>query len=409
MSEEIREAKIVALKARNIKRLQAVEIHPAKGESMVVVGGENAQGKTSVLDSIMYALAGGKAIPDDVVRHGEKKGEIELDLGELKIVRVLGKGAKLEVKAKDGEKLASPQTILDRLAGKLTFDPLRFQRLSETPAGRREQADILKELLGLDFSEEEKAKKILFDKRTDANRDLKRMEMQVAELPFYPGLPEEKINLIEATEKLGKAVRHNEEHLKKKVVLDNIKQELEELAKRKSELIAQKVSIAKELLGFEPIDIDAMREKLSTAEETNEKINQNLSRQKLNEQVSELSKKAEGLTDKLEAIEKKKQKALNKAEMPVQGLNFTEDGVLFNDVPFHNCSSAEQLKLSVAMGIKMNPALKIMLIRDGSLLDDNSLETLREMASESGHQVWLERVGKGEECTVVIEDGAVVQ
>lgn len=416
MSEEIKEARIVALKAQNVKKLQAVEIHPPEGESVVVVGGENAQGKTSVLDSIMYALAGTKNIPEDAIRHGEKKAVIEIDLGELKVTRVLGKGAKLEVKASDGEKLGSPQTILDRLAGKLTFDPLHFQRLSENPSGRRMQAEILKELVGLDFSDEEVAKKKLFDKRTDVNRDLKKLEVQVEEMPFYPQVPDEKIDIQQVAEQLHEAANHNETQQKLTVSLGQLEgelqkvtRELQELEKRKKEIISEKVEVAKKLSNFERIDTEELKKKLATAQEVNEKREKNLQRQKLNQEISKLQKESEELTDKLEKIEKRKQKALNEAEMPIKGLSFTEEGVLLNGVPFHNCSSAEQLKLSVAMSIKMNPALKIMLIRDGSLLDEKSLETLREMASKSGHQVWLERVGKDEDCTVIIEDGAVIQ
>jgi len=416
LSEKIKEARIIALKAKNVKRLQAVEIHPPDGQSVVVVGGENAQGKTSVLDSIMYALAGGKSIPDDVVRHGEKKGEIELDLGELRVIRVLGKGAKLEVRAKDGEVLASPQTILDRLAGKLTFDPLHFQRLSETTAGRREQAEILKELLGLDFADEERAKKKLYDRRTEINRDLKKIEVQVDEMPFFPQVPDEKIDIAEVAEKLHQAANHNESQQKMQVELGQLEGELKkvqnqiaELQKRRNEIINEKVALAKKLAAFEKIDTADLKKKLETAQEVNEKREKNRQRQKLMTEASVLRKESEDLTDKIEKIEKKKQKALNEAEVPVKGLSFTDEGVMFNKVPFHNCSSAEQLKLSVAMGIKMNPSLKVMLIRDGSLLDDTSLEQLRKMAADSGHQVWLERVGKGEECTVIIEDGAVVK
>lgn len=415
MDEQVETARVIALKAKNVKRLTAVEIHPPEGEPLVVVGGQNAQGKTSVLDAIMYALAGGKTIPDDVIKHGQKKAEIEVDLGELKVTRVLGKGAKLEVKAKDGRKLNSPQKVLDELAGKLTFDPLYFQRLSETTQGRREQAVIVRDLVGLDFTEHDQKRQGLYDSRTDINRDLKRAETQLETMPFFPQAPQEPIKVTEVAAELQKAAQHNQEELKLTERLGQVegaivqvKREMEALQKKQEELIAEKMTLVSKVKGFERIDTEELNKKLENAQAINEKVAKNKQRREVNKLVSELQKKSEKLTEQIEELDNEKQQQLAGAELPVEGLSFSEDGVLFNDVPFHNCSSAEQLKLSVAMGIKMNPKLKIMLIRDGSLLDDKSLETLRQMAAKSSHQVWLERVGKGEECTVIIEDGSVV-
>ena len=95
------------------------------------------------------------------------------------------------------------------------------------------------------------------------------------------------------------------------------------------------------------------------------------------------------------------------ADFPIPGLAFDADGVTFNGIPFAQCSSAERLRVSVAMGIALNPKLKVLLIRDGSLLDDNNLAMIAEAAKEADAQVWIERVSKGEECSVIIEDGEV--
>jgi len=415
MTEQIESAKVIALKAKNVKRLSAVEIHPPDGEPVVVVGGKNAQGKTSVLDSIMYALAGTKNIPDDVVKHGQKKAQIEVDLGELKVTRVLGKGAKLEVKAKDGRKLSSPQRLLDELAGSLTFDPLHFQRLSETTAGRRQQATIVRDLVGLDFTDHDNKRQALYDSRTDTNRELKRAETQLETMPFFPQAPAEPIKVTEVAAELQKAAQHNDEVLRLNKALGNlettietIKKNIEQQQAELERLIAEKMTLGSKIKSFKQVDTEKLNKQLEEAQVTNDRIAKNKQRREVNKQVSELQKQSESLTEAIEELDQEKQQKLSETELPIEGLTFSEDGVLFNNVPFHNCSSAEQLKLSVAMGIKMNPKLRIMLIRDGSLLDDESLETLRQMAAKSGHQVWLERVGIGEECMVVIDEGTLM-
>ena len=60
-------SRIVSLTAENVKRISAVHIVPGDG-GVVLIGGRNAQGKSSVLDSIMYALGGASAIPDEPIR-----------------------------------------------------------------------------------------------------------------------------------------------------------------------------------------------------------------------------------------------------------------------------------------------------------------------------------------------------
>ena len=93
--------------------------------------------------------------------------------------------------------------------------------------------------------------------------------------------------------------------------------------------------------------------------------------------------------------------------MPVDGLGFDDGIVLLAGIPFSQASSAEQLRVSVAMGLAMNPTLKLLLIRDGSLLDVDSRRLIAEMAEAADAQVWMECVEENEATTIVIEDGAV--
>lgn len=415
MKEQKQNHHIIGLKVRNVKRLTAVDYAPDPDEAIIGVGGKNASGKTSLLDSIMYALGGGKHIGDDAVRHGAKKGEIEVELDDYVIKRVITrKGATLTIKGRDGKNYASPQTLLDEMTGKLTFDPLRFQRLSETPAGRREQAEMLRELVGLNFSAEDNTRKNLFDRRSDINRDLKRITAQLESLPFYQGIPNKEISVAHLSKKLQQAVRQNEQNTQERNVLtaqqqhiketeEGIERLQKELAKRRALLIQQQ-GIVEELKN---VDEAELREQIEQAEEMNQKIRKNLSRNSLLTEQGDFQKQADDLTTQMQKIDEQKANLLAEAEMPVDGLEFTDEGVTFQDVPFENCSSAEQLKLSVAMGISMNPKLRIMLIRDGSLLDEDSRKTLRQMAEESDCQVWIEYVGTDEQCAVIIEDGMI--
>lgn len=114
------------------------------------------------------------------------------------------------------------------------------------------------------------------------------------------------------------------------------------------------------------------------------------------------------MTKNLSDIDKAKQDKLANAKLPIEDLSFDESGVYYKGIPFKQASSAEALRVSVAMGIAMNPELKILLIRDGSLLDNDNLKAISEMAFDSGHQIWLEKVSENdEECSIIISDGSV--
>jgi hypothetical protein len=155
------------------------------------------------------------------------------------------------------------------------------------------------------------------------------------------------------------------------------------------------------------IDPAPIRQRIADAEGTNAKARANAERARVAAELEEARARAGALTALIDALDADKAMQLAEAKFPVEGLAFDEGGVRLNGVPFSQASAAEQLRVSVAMGLAMNPRLRVLLIRDGSLLDDDSLALVAAMAAESDAQVWMERVGDGAECSVVIEDGAV--
>lgn len=54
--------KINKLEIENVKRVKAVKIEPNQN-GLTIIGGKNNQGKTSVLDSIAWALGGERYKP----------------------------------------------------------------------------------------------------------------------------------------------------------------------------------------------------------------------------------------------------------------------------------------------------------------------------------------------------------
>jgi DNA repair exonuclease SbcCD ATPase subunit len=425
--------KIIQLFAENVKRLSAVTIKP--DGSTVVIGGMNGAGKSSVLDSIMYALAGGDSLPSKPLRNGTDKGQITVDIGEYVVTRKFARKdddevrSTLEIKTKEGFKATSPQAILDDLCGKMAFDPLEFSRLKP-----KAQLDALRELVGLDFTDLDRKRATIFDRRTDLNRQAK---AKAAELDACPAVeaPAEEVSVAALTDELRKAQSTNNAKFLARREADKAEQDIGRIAAeckrtlREIEDLKQRLAEAEgELAGLEKarataeedaaklkaeadampeIECDPIHERIKNAEGVNRMVRQNAKRADLKQTLADLEGDAQQLTEQISAIDKQKADKMAAAPFPVPGLGFDSQGVTFNGLPFSQASSAEQLRVSVAMGLALNPKLRVMLIRDGSLLDSASLAMVAQMAEEADGQIWLERVSEGDEVSVVIEDGHV--
>ena len=401
--------RIVKLEATNVKRLKAVEITP-EGDT-VVIAGRNAQGKSSVLDSIWMALAGAAGAKETSrpIRDGEEKASVVLDLGDLVVTRKWTQaGTTLEVAAKDGARYPSPQTVLDGMLGKLSFDPLQFAE--QAP---REQVATLLSVVDLPFDPAEVAAKRagVYERRTDTNRETKRLEAQVAGLaPAPDGTPDEESSATDLIAELQHAtdLASEREH-----VATLYRQAVEEEA-RLAEAHRLAVEVVATLLARgtdlpEAIDPAPLQARLLTLDDTNTAVRRKLERAKLVEAHAASLALGEQLTAQLAEIDAEKTAAIASAKMPVEGLSFDEEGVLFNGVPFSQVSSAERLRVGLGMAMALNPQIRVIRITDGSLLDSENMALIGEMAGAHDFQVWIERVDETGAVGVTIEDGEVVQ
>lgn len=420
-------SKIIRITAENVKRLRVVQITP-QGH-LITIGGNNGAGKTSLLDSIGMALSG-QEIPEEPVRHGEKGAKILIETEDIVVKRTFtaAGGTSLIVENKEGMRYSSPQTVLDKLTGKLTFDPLSFLRLKP-----KDQAEALKRLVGLDLTELDAQRQKLYDERTIRNKDLDRVTLLLDMLV----VPEkaEAVDTADLMKDLETATTHNAQraelvttHAEATEILDDAlagETSLNaEIVKAEKKLKDLRANLADQSAGvdsarkrldaatlalteFMTIDDEPIRVKLAGAAETNQKVHDGVIYAEAQAAV-ELKKKAvDEFTSQIEAIDAEKAKKLTAVKFPIDGLSFSETGVRYSGVPLEQASGADLLRISVAIAAAMNPKLRVMLVRDGSLLDPESLALLGQLAKEHDIQVWIEMVGKGEHVQVVIEDGSV--
>lgn len=399
---------VLNLKAENYKRLRAVDITPEG--NVVFIGGRNAQGKTSVLDAIWAAFAGGEAsrATQQPIRDGQDSAVVSLDLGDLKVTRRWTKddSGTLTVEAADGVKYSSPQRVLDELIGARAFDPLAFTRQSA-----KEQVATLVSTVDLPFDpdELERERKGVFDRRTEINREVSKLEGQLAGYPSVdPSLPDAEESVSDVLAEREAARANNEMYeratVAEKRLLTEVA-ELEEKLREKMNNLALLQSAALQLA--QPVDLAAFDERLANIEASNARIRAQQHRAAVAAELSERKEQAAKHTLALQAIEKRKADALAAVTFPVPGLSFDESGVTYNGIPFSQASAAEQLRVSVALAMAANPTLRVLRILDGSLLDSASLETIAKLAAEHEYQVWIEVVDETGGVGFVIEDGQV--
>ncbi len=408
--------KIIRLEAENFKRLRAVSITP--DGTLQQITGRNAQGKTSLLDVIEAALCGGRSIPDRPIRDGEKRAEVMVDLGDIVVRRkwTSNERSTLTVESKDGLSHKKPQDVLDRLLGDLSFDPLAFTRLKP-----KEQADALRKIAGLDTTLLDGQRKGAFDKRTDANRALKTEQSRLDALPLVEA-PDEPVSVKALLTELEDARGHEEERQRvirshggrndeHERVLANVERLEKELASAKQDLgyTKQKLDEAAAAVKTlpEPIDTAEIKARIDASESTNEKVRAKQERARQIERVKAANEDVLKLEQQLETIDARKKELLEGAAFPVPGLSVDGDTPTFNNVPLAQASGAEQLRVSLAIAGAQNPKLRVILVRDGSLLDADGLRMVAAWAAEKGQQVFLERVSDGAGVGIVIEDGMV--
>jgi chromosome segregation ATPase len=412
--------KILGLKVENIKKVKAVEINPSG--PVVKLSGDNGAGKSSIMDSIAYAIGGKRLIPENPIRKGEDKAEITVELDDLTVTRKFtrkdaGYTTTLKVTAKDGANYGNGQEVLDRLIGKLSFDPFEFSQMDE-----KKQADLLKGMvdLGIDLAKWDTDYKALYQERTIAGREADRLKAAANSMPKHEGVPDAETPASAiATEyqeavKAHDAEKRHRENIEgfvsiKNRIMTEIEQIENSLAKKEEELS----TATGELKRLQAIpaatlpDLTEIKTRMDSVESVNAKVRANHDRKKAVDAARDAVKKHEGIDKAVSAKLAEKETAIKSAKYPVDGLAFEGDTLTYNAIPLAQASSGEQIIISARIGMALNPTLKVLLIRNASLIGTKNFEVLSAFAQEQGYQMWCEYVDTTGEIGIYIEDGEV--
>jgi predicted ATP-dependent endonuclease of OLD family len=409
--------KINKLEIENVKRVKAVKIEPT-ANGLTIVGGKNGQGKTSVLDSIAWALGGNKYRPSQAQREGSVvPPHLQLVLSNGLIVERKGKNSDLKVIDPNGQK--GGQQLLDSFVEELAIDLPKFMNSTS-----KEKANILLRIIGVGdklFELERKEQEIYNQRRTIGQIADQKIKF-AKEQTYYPDAPKELISASDLIKQQQEILAKNGENQRKRQNLAQIealrKSQGEEIARIEAHLLQLKeaynktgidLGIArKDALDLMDESTVALETNIQQIDEINRKVRANLDKDKAETDANDYRTQYDKLTVTIDDIRKEKTELLASADLPLQGLSVEEGDLIYNGQKWDNMSGAEQLQVSAAIVRKLKPNCGFILLDKLEQMDMDTLNEFGKWLEQEGLQAIATRVSTGEECSILIEDGYVV-
>lgn len=403
--------KINTLEFENVKRIKAVQLAPAKN-GLTVIGGDNRQGKTSVLDAIAWALGGEKFRPSSPKREGsvtEPHLKVTLDNGI--IVERSGKNGALKVIDPAGNK--GGQTLLNSFVEQLALDLPKF--LNSTG---KEKADTLLKIIGVGdkLYQLERAEKTTYDRRTEVGRIADQKAKFAKELPVYTGVPAQPVSAAELIQSQQEIMAYNAENLRKRQQRDYYKSQLEvaetalKQAQERYEAALNNFKLADVDFGeLEDKSTEELERNIAEIDEINKKVRANLDRERAEQEAEDLRDQYNELTHQIESLRQERRELLEGADLPLEGLSVENGELIYKGQKWDCMSGAEQLIVGASIVRKLNPDCGFVLLDKLEQLDSKTLEEFGRWLEAQGLQAIATRVSTGDECAVIIEDGMEVR
>lgn len=423
--------KISSLELSNVKRIRAVQITPTK-DGLTVIGGRNAQGKSSVLDAIAWALGGNKLKPNNPNRDGgATPAKLHVELSNGIVVERRGKNGALYVRDANGGK--GTQKLLDEFLSALALDLRKFMAGSD-----KDKADALLQTLGIDreLAALDARIQAVFDERRDAARIAKKDRAYADGLPRHEDAPDEPVSMSELSAQLMAAHEQNRKNRIKRSRVDEVKHDYDraksdqkELSDQIARLLEQVDQLREELKAVEDkrntlgadllaaqaeagklVDADTseIERQILDVEGVNKKVNDNAAWARAEEAAKASEAEQQRLSSELDELRARRVALLDGAPLPLEGLAVDGDGrMTYKGQVWSDMSSAEQLRVATAIVQATKPDCGFVLVDELEKFDSEQLADFGVWATERGLQVIGTRVGTDDACTIIIEDGKV--
>lgn len=409
--------KINKLEIENVKRVKAVTIEPTSN-GLTILGGNNNQGKTSVLDAIAWALGGNKYKPSKPARDGSMNPPtLRLELSNGLIVERKGKNSDLKVTDPSGQKAG--QQLLDSFVEELALNLPKFIESSS-----KDKANTLLQIIGVGDKlwELDRKEERLYNERRTIGQIADQKKKYAAEQPQYPEAPNELVSISDLIHEQQEILARNGENARKRQNREEIRSQLhlsEERLKQLKEQLAQEEATHENLMGdyieanksIEDLVDESTEEienSIANIEEINRKVRANLDKEKAEEDAKEYEKQYNNLSKEIQDVRDERTSLLDSADLPLPGLSVEDGELVFEGQKWDNMSGSQQLRVATAIVRKLKPECGFVLLDKLEQMDIPTLNEFGKWLESEGLQAIATRVSNGEECQIIIEDGYVV-
>lgn len=408
--------KINKLEIENVKRIKAVKIEPS-ANGLTIVGGDNNQGKTSVLDSIAWALGGEKYRPSQAQREGSViPPNLHIVMSNGLVVERKGKNSALKVTDPAGNK--GGQQLLNEFVEQLALDLPKFMESSG-----KEKAKILLSIIGVGdrLAELEQKETELYNQRRAIGQIADQKKKFAEEQTYYPDAPKDLVSASELIRQQQDILARNGENQKKRERAQYYEQSVailrqereamkEQLDKKEAELREAEDNLQIALVSAEGLldqSTAELEQSISNIEEINRKVRANLDKDKAEEDALLYKNQYDALTKEIEDVRKSQTDLLQSAELPLPELSVKEGELIYKGQQWDNMSGSDRLKVSTAIVRKLNPKCGFVLLDKLEQMDMKTLNEFGSWLNGEGLQAIATRVSTGDECSIIIEDGYV--
>ena len=399
--------KITSLELENIKRIKAVKLEPSEN-GLTIIGGNNCQGKTSVLDAIAWALGGERYRPATPHRTGAyTEPFLHIVLSNGVIVERKGKNSSLKVVDPTGNR--SGQQLLNTFLTTFALDLPKFLQASPT-----EKANILLQITGLGdkLADVERREAEAYNQRTAIGRIADQKQKYADSLQKWHDVPETPVSAAEQIKQQQEILLQNAENQRKRQHKKELELQYEQICQKYLQILEQKQQIEKDLQIARTAVQDLQDASTADLERTiaeidviNAKVRDNLNREKAESEAEQYRTEYQQLSQKVDAIRQEKKDLLQNADLPLAGLAVENGVLLYKGQPWDCMSGAEQLQVATAIIRKQNPNCGFVLLDKLEQMDRATLQTFGQWLEQEGLQAIATRVSTGEECSIIIEDG----
>ena len=409
--------KINKLEIENVKRVKAVTIEPTSN-GLTILGGNNNQGKTSVLDAIAWALGGNKYKPSKPARDGSMNSPtLRVELSNGLIVERKGKNSDLKVTDPSGQKAG--QQLLDSFVEELALNLPKFIESSA-----KDKANTLLQIIGVGEKlwELDRKEERLYNERRTIGQIADQKKKYAAEQPQYPEAPNELVSIADLIHEQQEILARNGENARKRQNRENIVNEMhlsEARLKQLREQLAQEEAVHDKLMGdyveanksIEDLVDESTEEienSIANIEEINRKVRANLDKEKAEEDAKQYGSQYDQLTKEIQDVRDERTSLLDSADLPLPGLSVEDGELVFEGQKWDNMSGSQQLRVATAIVRKLKPECGFVLLDKLEQMDIPTLTEFGKWLESEGLQAIATRVSSGEECQIIIEDGYVV-